>query len=136
MELIIRKWNFLILHIINIYSIFRTTAMNKLLYYLIAVGFLSSCHTKQQKAILDATIDSTLQVKATSILESKLSELKAQSGQAIIMEVQTGQIKALVGKKRQYQLPTLRELYHTKPNRSDTPNITIGSVRNWESESI
>ena len=35
------------------------------------------------------TIDSTLQVKATSILENKLSELNALSGQAIkLMEVQ------------------------------------------------
>ena len=43
------------------------------------------------------TIDSTLQVKATSILENKLSELNALSGKAIIMEVQTGHIKAMVG---------------------------------------
>ena len=44
-----------------------------------------------------STIDSTLQVKVTSILENKLSELNALSGQTIIMEVQTGHIKAMVG---------------------------------------
>lgn len=46
------------------------------------------------------TIDSTLQVKATSILENKLSELNALSGQAIVMEAQTGNIKAMVGLER------------------------------------
>ena len=43
---------------------------------------------------------STLQTNATSILEEKLSEINAQSGQVIVMEVQTGQIKALVGLTR------------------------------------
>ena len=47
-----------------------------------------------------SSIDSTLQTSATVILESKLSELNAQSGQVIVMEVQTGQIKALVGLER------------------------------------
>ena len=45
----------------------------------------------------NSTIDSTLHVKATSILENKLSELNALSGQAIVMEVQTGHIKAMIG---------------------------------------
>ena len=50
--------------------------------------------------MIATTIDSTLQVKATSILENKLIELNALSGQAIIMEVQTGHIKAMVGLER------------------------------------
>ena len=54
-----------------------------------------ACQHKQQAPI--STIDSTLQVNATSILEEKLSEINAQSGQVIVMEVQSGQIKALVG---------------------------------------
>ncbi|WP_455587563.1 penicillin-binding transpeptidase domain-containing protein [Bacteroides sp.] len=61
---------------------------------------LFSCTPNQQKIEQVSTIDSSLQVKATSILEHKLSEINAQSGQAIIMEVQTGQIKALVGLTR------------------------------------
>lgn len=61
---------------------------------------LFSCQSKQQEDKQVSTIDSTLQAKATSILESKLSELNALSGQAIIMEVQTGQIKAMVGLER------------------------------------
>lgn len=61
---------------------------------------LWACQSNQHKVKSDSTIDSTLQVKATSILENKLTELNALSGQAIIMEVQTGQIKALVGLER------------------------------------
>lgn len=61
---------------------------------------LTCCQPKPQEVKQTSTTDSTLQVKATSILESKLSELNSQSGQAIIMEVQTGQIKALVGLER------------------------------------
>ena len=58
---------------------------------------LVSCQSKQQATAPISTIDSTLQTNATTILGSKLSEINAQSGQVIVMEVQTGQIKALVG---------------------------------------
>ena len=61
---------------------------------------LFSCQSKQQEDKQVSTIDSTLQVKATSILENKLSELNALSGQAIVMEVQTGHIKAMVELER------------------------------------
>ena len=44
-----------------------------------------------------STIDTTLQVKVDSILQNKMSEIDAISGQAIVMEVQTGEIKAMVG---------------------------------------
>lgn len=67
----------------------------------LVLSILTSCKFKQQEAKQQTpTIDSTLQVKATSILENKLSELNALSGQAIIMEVQTGHIKAIVGLER------------------------------------
>lgn len=59
--------------------------------------FCISCQHKQQATVPISTIDSTLQVNTTSILEEKLSEINAQSGQVIVMEVQTGHIKALVG---------------------------------------
>ena len=59
-----------------------------------------SCQSKQQATETISTIDSTLQTNATAILGSKLSEINAQSGQVIVMEVQTGQIKALVGLTR------------------------------------
>ena len=72
---------------------------------MIRISILFSCmitmiacnSTKQKDTQTSTTIDSTLQVKATSILENKLSELNALSGKAIIMEVQTGHIKAMVG---------------------------------------
>lgn len=64
---------------------------------IIAFIGLASCQSKQETIELMSTIDSTLQVKITSILENKLSELNALSGQTIIMEVQTGHIKAMVG---------------------------------------
>ena len=59
----------------------------------------ASCQHKQQVALI-STIDSTLQTNAIAILGSKLSEINAQSGQVIVMEVQSGQIKALVGLTR------------------------------------
>ena len=61
---------------------------------------LLSCQAKRQVTEPISTINSTSQVEVTSILGSKLSEINAQSGQVIIMEVQTGQIKALVGLER------------------------------------
>ena len=74
--------------------------MRKVILFLILLGEFSSCYSEREKAKNVSTTDSTLQVKVISILENKLSELNALSGQAIIMEVQTGQIKAMVGLER------------------------------------
>ena len=71
-----------------------------ILFHSILFISLFSCQSKQQEDKQISTIDSTLQVKATSILENKLTELNALSGQAIVMEVQTGYIKAMVGLER------------------------------------
>lgn len=65
---------------------------------LLLIAGLSSCSHTINK---NFAIDSSLQVKATSILENKLTELNALSGQAIVMEVQTGHIKAMVELERQ-----------------------------------
>lgn len=73
--------------------------MKKILLLAMLYG-LSACQNKQQVTESFSTIDSTLQANATVILEDKLSEINAQSGQVIVMEVQTGQIKALVGLTR------------------------------------
>ena len=67
---------------------------------IIAFIGLASCQPKQKTIELTSTIDSTLQVNITSTLKNKLSELKALSGQAIVMEAQTGNIKAMVGLER------------------------------------
>ena len=59
---------------------------------------LSACTTKQGRTVETSTIDSTLQAEVTSIMENKLEEFGAQLGQAIVMDVKTGQIKASYGK--------------------------------------
>lgn len=73
----------------------RTQALGIFILYC-----LWSCQSRQQETNTISTIDTDLQVQTSYILESKLSELNALSGQAIIMEVQTGQIKAMVGLER------------------------------------
>ena len=67
---------------------------------LVCVAILISCQKSREKIDKISSINSTTQTETTAILESKLSELNALSGQAIIMEVQTGQIKAMVGLER------------------------------------
>lgn len=44
-----------------------------------------------------STIDITLQEKVDSILQEKIIEIGVASGHAIVMEVQTGEIKAMAG---------------------------------------
>ena len=63
---------------------------------LVLMFFIVSCQSKQQEDKHVSTIDSALQVKVASILENKLTELNALSGQVVVMEVQTGHIKAMV----------------------------------------
>ncbi|MDE6820976.1 penicillin-binding transpeptidase domain-containing protein [Bacteroides acidifaciens] len=71
--------------------------MGQSIFIIVVLSIFTSCQCRQQVILPISTIDSILQVNATSILEEKLSEINAQSGQVIVMEVQTGQIKALVG---------------------------------------
>ena len=71
--------------------------MKRIILCLTLLGGICSCDSQQKKTTCISTIDNTLQVNVASILESKLTELDALSGQAIIMEVQTGQIRAMVG---------------------------------------
>ena len=51
---------------------------------------IASCQNKQ------STIDTALQTKVDSILQLKMSEINAISGQAIVMDM-AGNIKAMVG---------------------------------------
>lgn len=50
----------------------------------------------------DTYIDSTLQVKVTNILSDKLTELNARFGQVIVMETETGAVKAMVGLQKNF----------------------------------
>ena len=74
--------------------------MRTLVLGIFTISCLWACQSNQHKAKSDSIIDSTLQVNITSILKNKLSELNALSGQAIVMEAQTGNIKAMVGLER------------------------------------
>ena len=65
--------------------------MKKLLLSCFITTMIACTPTKQ------STIDTTLQTKVDSILHNKMSEINAISGQAIVMEVQTGEVKAMVG---------------------------------------
>lgn len=65
--------------------------------YIINILSLIACTPNKQNIKPSSTIDSTLQVKIDSILQNRLSELNATSGQVIVMEVRTGEIKASVG---------------------------------------
>ena len=69
--------------------------MKNTIILLISIATFIAC--AKQKTEQVSTIDSTLQVSVDSILQNKLSELDATIGQAIVMEVRTGEIKAFVG---------------------------------------
>lgn len=60
-----------------------------------------SCTSQKEDVEQVSSIDSILQEEVTYILEEKLKCLDALFGSAIVMEVQTGQIKALVGLERE-----------------------------------
>lgn len=63
-----------------------------ILCFLFPFVLYASQSLKQKRIIYN-----TLQIKVDSILQNKLSELDATSGQVIVMEVQTGEIKASAG---------------------------------------
>ncbi len=80
--------------------------MRKIIILLGYITFIVACSPAKQKVEQVSTIDSTLQVRINSILlqvrinsilQNKLSELDATAGQVIVMEVQTGEIKASIG---------------------------------------
>lgn len=72
--------------------------MKASIIFVAAMTILSACNMKQENTEQVSTIDSDLQAKVASIMESKLKEFGAQSGQVIVMDVQTGQVKASYGK--------------------------------------
>ena len=54
------------------------------------------------------TIDTALQTKVDSLLQLKMSEINAISGHAIVMDVQTGKIKAMVGNDKKQPSSLMR----------------------------
>lgn len=71
--------------------------MKAVIIFITVAMALSACGMKQEKTGQVYITDSTLQAKVASIMESKLNEFGAQSGRVIVMDVQTGQVKASYG---------------------------------------
>lgn len=75
--------------------------MKKLLY-LVSIAVLMSCGEAKESAI-----DAVLQEKVDSVLYEKMSEISAVSGQAIVMDYQTGEVVAMVGEMKKQESPLL-----------------------------
>lgn len=71
--------------------------MKKVIIFLVCIATFIACNPIVKQKTEQTLIDSTLQTKVDSILQNKLSELDVTIGQVIVMEVQTGEIKASVG---------------------------------------
>ena len=62
---------------------------------------MTSCKPNTTKEVT-TTIDDSLQSIVDSLLNEKMTEINALQGQVIVMEVETGAIKALVGQQRNF----------------------------------
>ena len=73
----------------------------------LGVGFLWFLYPQQpeiaEKGKGDSTIIPELQSAADSLLNAELTEINGLQGQVIVMEVQTGEILAMVGLERNYE---------------------------------
>lgn len=74
--------------------------MKRIIIFSACIAMIMACSPAKQKEVLALDIDEGLQVAVDSILQQKLEEFDAQLGQVIIMEVPTGQIRALAGLER------------------------------------
>jgi cell division protein FtsI (penicillin-binding protein 3) len=75
--------------------------MKKLLY-LVGITVLMSCGESKKSAI-----DAVLQEKVDSVLHEKMSEISAVSGQAVVMDYQTGEVVAMIGEGKKQKSPLL-----------------------------
>ena len=100
--------------------------MKKLLY-LVGIAVLMSCGESKEPAI-----DAVLQEKVDSVLHEKMSEISAVSGQAVVMDYQTGEVVAMVGEGRKQKSPLLRvvDVYNAlstgKVSLTDTVDVGEG----------
>ena len=100
--------------------------MKKLLY-LVGIAVLMSCGEAKESAI-----DTVLQEKVDSVLHEKMSEISAVSGQAIVMDYQTGEVVAMVGEMKKQESPLLCavDVYNAlstgKVSLSDTVDVGEG----------
>ena len=68
-----------------------------ILLSLVVIGCKQNATTE-----VSSTIDNNLQSTVDSLLNEKMTEINALQGQVIVMEVETGAIKALVGLQRNF----------------------------------
>jgi len=87
--------------------------MKRILLFGCIAAMIACTPTKQ------STIDTTLQTKIDSILHSKMSEINAISGQAIVMDIQTDEVKAMVGNGKKQSSSLMRSISINKALETD-----------------
>jgi cell division protein FtsI (penicillin-binding protein 3) len=103
--------------------------MKTKVFFLGCMMTLFACSPQQEKV---STIDPALQAAVDSILQNKMKEVNATSGQAIVMEVQTGEIKAMAGTGKYQEscltrtVSLLAALESGKVKLSDSVNVGHG----------
>ena len=103
--------------------------MKTKVFFLGCMMTLFACSPQQEKV---STIDLALQATVDSILQNKMKEVNATSGQAIVMEVQTGEIKAMAGTGKYQESALVRTvsllaaLESGKVKLSDSVNVGHG----------
>ena len=92
----------------------RKSSRNHIKWYILGASFILSLialmvwtfvpevESPDDRAKIGSTIDEDLRRLATVVLNKKLTELNGLQGQVIVMEVETGAIKAMVGLERKY----------------------------------
>lgn len=84
------------------------------------------------KPTTQSTIDDTLQAKVDSIMNSQMVKYSATAGQAIVMDIQTGEIKAMTGNAPKQESSLVCTIYLDealragKVNWSDTIDVGDG----------
>ena len=76
---------------------YRFVWWSLIIVMMVVITTLIFYHWENPKKTYVSTIDSSLQAKTDSLLREKMFELNALSGQAIVMDVKSGEVKALVG---------------------------------------
>ena len=79
--------------------------MRKILLTLFSIGCIACTPIKQ------STIDTILQSKVDSILQNKMSEINAISGQAIVLDIQKDEVKAMVGNGQKQSSSLMRTVF-------------------------
>lgn len=71
--------------------------MKQIVIFMACIATLLACNPVKQKSERVLTIDESLQEVVDSLIRQKMEEVDAASGRVIVMEVQTDEVKALIG---------------------------------------